>query len=52
METKKILKGIAEEMKDFHIRLANQDRDFHVKMANQDLEFKMRLTAIEERNKK
>mgnify|MGYP001579128930 CR=1 FL=1 len=43
--------AIQVEMKDFHIKMANQDKDFHVKMAAQDLEFKMRLCAIEEKNK-
>lgn len=40
-ENNEILKGIQQEMKDFHTRLALQDQ-----------EFKMRLCAIEERNKK
>lgn len=35
------IRGIQQEMKDFHTKLALQD-----------LEFKMRLCAIEERNKK
>lgn len=39
-ETNAILRGIADEMKEFHTRLAVQD-----------LEFKMRLTAIEEKSK-
>lgn len=39
-ETNDILKGIQQEMKDFHVKLALQDQ-----------EFKMRLCAIEERNK-
>jgi hypothetical protein len=36
-----ILDAIKEDMKEFHTKLATQD-----------LEFKMRLTAIEEKNKK
>ena len=39
--------GMREE-----IRGINQEmKDFHTKLATQDLEFKMRLCAIEERNK-
>ena len=39
-ETTEILRGIQQEMKDFHTKLALQDQ-----------EFKMRLCQIEERNK-
>jgi hypothetical protein len=39
--TQETIEGIRQDMKDFHTQLALQDQ-----------EFKMRLSAIEERNKK
>jgi len=40
--------GIREELRG----IQDEMKEFHTKLATQDLEFKMRLCAIEERNKK
>jgi hypothetical protein len=44
-----LLKGIQDEMRDFHGRLERQDAEFKAGLARQDAEFKSGLLLLEEK---